>query len=114
MSIFQVIAVLFALFMMYVVSIQSKKKTLTVLETNFWYSMWVSFMVIAVFPFLLQGIAGGLHFSRVFDLLVVLAFMVLTFVIITSYFAQKENSKKVSELVRQLALENPGGYKKKK
>ncbi|HEX7017941.1 MAG TPA: DUF2304 family protein [Patescibacteria group bacterium] len=104
MSIFQVISVLFALFMMYVVSIQSKKKTLTVLETNFWYTTWISFMVISIFPFLLQGIAGVLRFSRVFDLLVVLALMVLTFVIITSYFAQKENTRKLEQLVRQIAL----------
>lgn len=114
MSTFQVIAVLFALFMMYVVRIQFKKKTMNLLETSFWYTTWILFMIVAVFPFLLEGIVGVLKFSRVFDLLVVLAFMFLTFIIITSYFAQKENNKKVTELVRQLALENPGGRKTKK
>lgn len=110
MSIFQIIAILFALFMMYVVSIHAKKRTLSLIEASFWYTTWLFFIIITLFPFLLTDIAGALRFSRVFDLLVVMALMVMSFLIITSYFTQKENQRKLENLVRKLALES---YEKK-
>ena len=60
---------------------------------------------IALFPDLLLGITGDLHFARVFDLLVVLALMVLTVVIFMNYFAQKELRKKLEKYVRQSAID---------
>lgn len=110
MSFFQIIATLFALFMMYVVSIHAKKRTLSLIEASFWYTIWIFFIIITMFPFLLTDIAGALRFSRVFDLLVVVALMVISFLIITSYFRQKETEKKLENLVRRMAIES---YEKK-
>jgi hypothetical protein len=104
MTIFQIGAVLFALFMMYVVSIHLKKKTLSFTEGSFWLSTWLVFIIIAVFPHLLIGISSALRFARVFDLLVVMALMVLTVVIFMSYFAQKEATHKLEKFVRQKAI----------
>lgn len=104
MSIFQIGATLFALFMMYVVSIHKKKTKLSVMEVGFWYSMWSVFIVIAIFPNLLLGISHTLHFQRVFDLLLVLALMILTAIVVLSYFTQKENQKKLEEFVRKQAI----------
>lgn len=104
MSIFQVGATLFALFMLYVVNIHRRKLRLTRLEVFFWYSMWFLFIVIALFPELLLGIAGTLKFARVFDFLVVVALMVLTIIVISNYFIQRENARKLEEVVRKIAL----------
>jgi hypothetical protein len=104
MSIFQIVAVLFALFMMYVVSIHGKKKTLKVWEVSLWLTTWGSFIALALFPYLLLGIAGALHFSRVFDLLLIIALMILTVVVFSSYFTQKELKRKLEELVRRDAI----------
>jgi len=104
MSIFQIGATLFALFMMYVVSIHKKKSRLSFIEVTFWYTMWSSFIIIAVFPDLLLGISSALHFQRVFDLLLVLALMVLTVLVVMSYFTQKENKRKLEEFVRKQAI----------
>jgi hypothetical protein len=105
MSIFQIAASLFALFMIYVVSIHKNKTKLSSLEVSFWYAMWVLFIVISLFPNLLLGIAQTLNFSRVFDLLLVLALMVLTSIVVLSYFVQKENQKKLEEFVRKQAID---------
>lgn len=105
MSIFQIIATLFALFMLYIVNIHKKKKTLSPFEVLFWYLVWILFIVIAIFPESLLGIAQNLRFARVFDLLTVAAFMVLTVVVLLSYFQQKENSKKIEEYIRKNALQ---------
>ncbi len=104
MTIFQIAAVLFALLMLYVVSIHGRKKTLSLMEVSLWSSMWVLFIVMALFPNLLLGIAHTLTFSRVFDLLLVMALMILTLLIFMSYFAQKEATKRLEHLVRQLAI----------
>ncbi|MEN8252838.1 MAG: DUF2304 family protein [Patescibacteria group bacterium] len=101
MTIFQLTAVFFALFMSYVVTIKHKKQVLNSLELSFWLSIWGLFVIFAAFPNLLLDMTDILHFSRVFDLLVVVAFMVLSILIFKSYFDQKELNKKIEDLVRQ-------------
>ena len=104
MSVFQVGAILFALFMMYVTWIHGKKKTIGINETSFWFSTWLFFIFIAAFPHLLNGISWALHFSRVFDLLIVLALMVITVLVFLGYFAQKELRQKLEVSVRSVAI----------
>lgn len=104
MSIFQIASILFAIFMLYVVNIHRRKLRLTRLEVFFWYSIWFLFIVIAMFPELLLGIAGSLNFARVFDFLIVVALMILTVVVISNYFIQRENAHKLEEVVRKIAI----------
>lgn len=104
MSIFQIVAILFALFMLYTVSIHRKKKTLTNMESSFWLSLWVLFIIIAIFPNLLLGIAYLLHFSRVFDLLIVLALMIITIITFSNYFTYKKLHDKTEVIVRTIAI----------
>lgn len=105
MTIFQVIAVLFALFMMYVTSIHGKKRNLSVVEVSFWLSTWGLFIVVALFPNMLLGITDVLNFTRVFDLLLVAALMVLSILVFFTYFALKGFQRKLEMLVRALAIE---------
>lgn len=104
MSIFQMGATLFALFMLYVVNIHRRKLSLSRTEVFFWYSMWMFFIFLALFPQVLIGITQSLSFARVFDFLVVVAFMVLTVIVVTNYFLQRENRRKLEEIVRSIAL----------
>jgi hypothetical protein len=103
MSIFQIGSIFFALFMMYVIRIQKRKSGLRVIEVSFWYSIWSLFIVISLFPNLLLGIAGILNFGRVFDLLTVIAFMILSLVIFSTYLSQRETDKKIEKLIRDTA-----------
>jgi hypothetical protein len=105
MSIFQIGAVFFALFMLYVVTIHKRKSALGFLEVSFWYTTWIVFIIIAIFPNLLLGLSDALHFARVFDLLLVVALMILTVVLITSYFKQREMSAKLEIFIRQQAIQ---------
>lgn len=104
MSIFQFLAICFAIFMSYVVSIQAKKQILSQIEASFWFSVWGLFIIFAAFPELLLDLTDFLRFSRVFDLLVVLAFMVLTLMIFSSYFQQKSLTKKLERFIRADAI----------
>lgn len=104
MTIFQVISALFALFMMYVVTIHGKKRNLSRTEVWAWNSVWVGFVVIALFPNLLLGVTGLLNFARVFDLLIVIAFMILSVVVFMSYFTVKSLQKKLEDAIRAEAI----------
>ncbi|MDQ3008209.1 MAG: DUF2304 domain-containing protein [bacterium] len=106
MTLFQIIASLFALWMMYEVHIYRKKNVLSKFEFLGWISVWLTFIIITIFPDLLLGIAQQLRFARVFDLLTVLAFIILTVLIFLSYFAQKESQLQIKKLVRTLAIKD--------
>ncbi len=104
MSIFQVIAVCFALFMTLTVNIHAKKKTLSEMESSFWYSIWAGFIFIAFFPNVLIGLTDLLHFSRVFDLLVVCTLMILSILTFKNYFTHKFMEQRIETLVREHAM----------
>ena len=104
MSIFQVFSTLFALFMLYILNIHYRKRVLSTLESNIWRLVWVVFILISLFPTTLLGITDLLHFARVFDLLVVAAFMILTTLVISVYFSQKELLHRIEHLFRDHAI----------
>lgn len=104
MSIFQIIASLFALFMMYTVTLHNKKGTLSALETSFWMTVWGLFIVLAIFPYLLTGIANTLNFARVFDLLLVGALMILSLLTFYNYMRHKALEKRIEGYIRKQAL----------
>jgi len=106
MSLFQSVALLFALFMLYVVNIHRRKLRLSKIEAFGWYSLWIVFVIISLFPNLLLGITDLISFSRVFDLLVVASLMLLTTLVVTNYFLQRENNKKLETIIRQSALKD--------
>lgn len=106
MTLFQAIAALFGLWMMYEIMIHGKKKLFSAFELGIWLSLWFVFILIALFPGLLLGIAHQLNFSRVFDLVVVVGFMVLSVTIFLSYFSQKEMKQKLTDLIEDMAIED--------
>ena len=101
MSIFQLIAILFALFMIYVIRVKNRRYHLRVFESFGWYILWISFAFLALFPNTLLGVVDMLNFGRVFDLLIVIAFMVLTCVLVFVYFKIKELDQKLEKYVRE-------------
>lgn len=104
MSIFQLIAVLFAVFMMYVIRVKNARYKITYVESIGWYSIWIVFAFLSIFPEILTGFVHVLKFERVFDLLIVVAFMILTMLVFFSHFKVKELDDKLEKIVRKEAL----------
>lgn len=104
MSIFQIGASFFALLMIYWVRSNQKRANLSTVEASLWYSVWSIFIVLALFPNLLLGVVAALHFARVFDLLVVVAFMILVMLNFYIYLKNKKLEKKLEELVRKIII----------
>jgi hypothetical protein len=101
----QVITVLFGLFMLYVVRIHRRKHHLEAFEYGAWIGVWGIFIFLSIFPQTVSGIAETLHISRVFDLLVIIAFMVLVYLTFQNYITYKKLEKKLEEIIRKRAIE---------
>ena len=105
MSIFQILAALFAVFMIYWVRSNHKRQHLNTLESSFWYSIWLAFACLSIFPNFLLGIAHSLRFARVFDLLVVIAFMIISTLVFSLYLKNKIMDQKIEKLARKFTIE---------
>lgn len=100
--------------MIYLIWVHQKKKVLSSTESLAWISIWIVFIGLALFPDSLRGIVSLLHFTRVFDLLLVMALMVITVVVFVSYVKQKGLERRIEELVRTLAIDTAVKAKKPK
>jgi hypothetical protein len=107
----QIIAVLFAIFMLYVAFLHWKRKDINGKEIFFWGVLWLGFIVITLFPDILQNITEKLFFTRVMDFLMVIAFMILAFLGFQNHVSNRKMERKIEELVRKEALKDA---KKKK
>lgn len=102
----QIIAVLFAIFMIYVAFLHWKRKDINGGEIFFWTLLWFGFIIITLFPNILQNLTKLLFFTRVMDFLMVIAFMILAFLGFQNHISNRRMEKKIEELVRKEATKD--------
>jgi hypothetical protein len=100
----QILAILFALFMLYVNFINYKRRRIEAGASFLWTSLWLGFVTVALFPQLLEPILKPLNISRVLDLLMLIAFAILTVVSFDNYLRNRDIEGKIEKLVRKEAL----------
>lgn len=106
MLLLQILSVVFGLFMLYVVRIHRRKNHLESFEYGAWVALWVTFILLAIFPESFNGVVQTLHIARVFDLLVVIALMIMVFLTFTNRIEQKKLQQKLEHMVRQKAIDD--------
>lgn len=107
MILLQALLLSFGLFMVYVVHIHFRKKQLSRLEYALWLIIWMCFIAASFWPSLLSGVAQRLHIARVFDLLVLVALMIIMILSFHNRLAYTQLRQKVERMVRERALEAP-------
>lgn len=90
--------------MIYVVRIHRRKSNLDAFEYGIWLALWCGFIFLTIFPQLIAGISQTLHIARVFDLLVIIAFMVTITLSFMNRVETKKMEKKLEELIRKRAV----------
>ena len=100
----QIAGFLFGLFMIYYSFINYKRKEFTVKEFSFWVLLWVVFVIIALFPYLLDPLVKSLGFLRALDLLVISGFIFLIFAIFYTYTISRKNQKQIETIAREIAI----------
>lgn len=100
----QIIGILFSLIMVYFALLHHKKGHLNGMEIASWIIIWVLVILIVIFPEVVRIYANSFAVSRVLDLLIAGAFIVLFVMVSSAYIRVSTLEKRIEELVRKLAL----------
>lgn len=101
----QILGILFGLFMIYYVFLHRKRKELTIREYSFWIFLWILFIILTLFPWLLNPIVQSVGFARTMDFFIVAGFMFLIGSLFYIYLLVRGNQKKLEDIVRKVAFE---------
>ena len=100
----QIAGLLFGFFMIYYSFLHYKRKQFTAKEFGFWIVSWSIFIVIALFPYILDPIVRTLNFARTLDLLIISGFLFLIASIFYTYTLTRKTQRQVETIVRETAL----------
>ncbi len=100
----QITGILFALAMIYFAVLHHKKGHLSGMEIASWIAIWFAVILIVIFPEIIRIYAVSFSVSRVLDLLIGGAFIVLFIMVSSAYIRTNKLEKRIEDLVRKLAL----------
>lgn len=107
----QLIAVIFALLMIYFALVNYKRKEINKTEMFIWSSIWIVVIMIVIFPEVLRQFSSAFLITRLFDLLIVGGFILIIAMTAKTYVTTRKLEKKLEDFVRKEALKD---VKKKK
>ena len=100
----QIVGIIFGLSIMYLTFLYYKRKEFTGNERLFWTFFAIAFIIVSLFPSILDPLVETFKFGRRLDLLIILGFMFLIGVVFNSYVTARKTQEKVERIVRALAL----------
>ena len=100
----QIAGFLFGLFMIYYSFLNYKRKQFTVKEFSFWILVWILFIIVALFPSVLDPIVKFGGFFRVLDVLIVSGFLFLITAVFYTYTVVRRTQKQIEKVVREIAV----------
>lgn len=107
----QIAGLLFGLFIIYYSFLNYKRKEFTIKEFSFWLALWTVFIVLSIFPFILDPILKPLGFFRAFDFFIMSGFLFLIAAIFYTYTVTRKNQKRLETVVREMAIKKRKGRK---
>ena len=110
----QIIAVIFALIMIYFAYLHYRRGEMNGLEISFWLIAWIIAIFIAIFPEIFRVFSATIAISRAFDLAMIGGFILVIPLTYISYIRTKRFEKRMEEFVRQNALKELKNDKRKK
>ncbi len=100
----QLISILFILFMLYVVRIHHKKGELPQTEFLFWIIIFIVLGAIVLLPNTARFITRTFAVGRLMDLITIIAFMIVFFMLIDNRIQIHKLRKKLEDQVRKKAM----------
>lgn len=102
----QIISVAFALLAVFFSYTNYRRKDFSGRELFFWLILWISFLLVSLFPQVVSPYVRDLGFSRLMDFVVVVAFLIGFLLLLHNYIVVKRMEKRMEHLVRALALKD--------
>lgn len=103
----QIISIMFAIFMMYLVRLHFIRNNIGRKEYFFWNTAWIVFIIFALLPHLLTPVLTKLSVVRALDFLMIVAFMILTYIMFSDHIAIRDLYRKTEKLVSEQSQKNP-------
>ena len=100
----QIAGFLFGLFFLYYSFLNYKRKEFTAKEFTFWMVAWAVFILVALFPFILDPVLKPLGFFRALDFLIISGFLFMIASIFYTYTITRKTQKQLESIVRTLAI----------
>ena len=100
----QILAVVFALVMVYFAYINFKRKEINKVEITIWSFAWASASFMVLFPDIVRGFARTFFISRLLDVLIMGGFVLVVSMVAIAYVRTKRIEKKLERFIRQKAL----------
>lgn len=110
----QIIALVFALIMIYFAYLHYRKGDINRGEMLFWSISWIGAIFIITFPSIFGAFAQTIAISRAFDLAVVGGFILVIPLVYSAYVRTKRLERKFEELIRKESLRTIYHDKKRK
>ena len=108
----QVIAIIFAIFLLVKVILRLKNKKLTLNEFLFWSTMWVLLILLSIFPQVSDRIANFFGFGRGLDFFIVSSILLMFYLIFRVISKLEDMDAKITKLARNMALEEMKDHRK--
>jgi hypothetical protein len=102
----QILAILFALWMIYFTTLHFRRREYSLSEYLFWMVLWVGLVVVVIFPTSVRFIVSTLRISRTFDFVVIVAIMALFGATFRNTILLRRTKGKLEEFIRKEALDD--------
>lgn len=100
----QIVAVLFALWMVYFSFLHYRRKEFSKSEFVLWEIIWTGLIVIVLFPGSVRFLLDAFSITRTFDLVVIIGIMILFGVTFRNYVTVRRLERRIEATVRDQAL----------
>jgi len=106
MTITQIIAVSFGLFMAYLTFLHFKRNDFNRYQFIIWELLFIGFIIITILPDRFNFLLDRLGIARAFDLFAIIAFIVILFLTFYNYLKIIKIEKKIETKTREEALKD--------
>jgi hypothetical protein len=104
-SAIQIVAAVFALAMMYQAYLNFRRTELSLTAFALWTVLWVGLLAVSLLPGFFQNFISVAHVARLLDLVTIIGLLALAGISYRLYIAVRGLEKKITALVRKIALE---------
>lgn len=113
-TIIQIILILFAVFAWSRAIIRSRDRSIGPAELILWSFIWVSVIITAITPSIINKISAIVGIGRAVDLAVYISIILLLYLVFRLYVIIDKQNKEITSLVREVAINNQTNKKKNK
>jgi hypothetical protein len=102
----QIVAIIFAIWMIYFSYLHFRRGEFKRTEFLLWQILWLGLIIVVIFPGSVKFVLTTFSITRAFDLVVIVGMIILFGVTFRNYILLKRIDKKIEEVVRNESLKD--------